>query len=153
MAKTTTTNGIATINLTDAELISALETLLAEVRARQAKAEEPKKASAKKTATSKATAKAVESKVEKPVAKATKASAKSTKATKVAETPSKASAKAYWVRNAEHNGIEVVFAEKPSTEIREHLKKSGFRWHNTRKVWFAKETEARVEVAKKACGF
>lgn len=52
-------------------------------------------------------------------------------------------------RNEEHHGIELKFAEKPSYAIREELKKNGFRWHNAKRVWYAKETPQRLEFARK----
>lgn len=46
--------------------------------------------------------------------------------------------------NEEKNGIEVKFNTKPDQEILNELKKNGFRWHRVKKVWYAKQTEERV---------
>ena len=32
--------------------------------------------------------------------------------------------------------------------ILEELKKAGFRWHNQKKIWYAKNTDERLELAK-----
>ena len=58
---------------------------------------------------------------------------------------------ASWARNEEHQGIEISFKEKPEKSIRDMLKSVGFRWHNTKQLWYAKETEARVKVAEMVC--
>lgn len=50
--------------------------------------------------------------------------------------------------NKQHNGIEISFDSKPSAAIREELKTAGFRWHNTRRVWYAKNTEERAQIAE-----
>lgn len=50
--------------------------------------------------------------------------------------------------NAEHNGIEIVFAGKPSVHTRDGLKKLGFRWHNAKRLWYAKNTAERMELAR-----
>jgi hypothetical protein len=54
-------------------------------------------------------------------------------------------------RNEELHGIEITFKEKPEKSIRDMLKSVGFRWHNTKGLWYAKETEARVKVAEMVC--
>lgn len=108
-------------------------------------------------------------KEEKPV-KAKKAKAEKKPTTKKAETkkaekkqskkaePKKAEptneevAKAYWRKNEEHKGIEVVFPSSPKAEIRTALKSNGFRWHNTKKMWFAKETKDRLALVKSLVG-
>lgn len=51
--------------------------------------------------------------------------------------------------NAEHNGIEISFNEKPAEAIRTAMKNLGFRWHGQRHVWYAKNTSERMELAKK----
>lgn len=142
MAKTNKTNNtMATIEL-NAETVAILEQIIAQYKANQT-VSEPKKATATKATKKSATAKAVESKPSKPAKAESKASAKATKATKTT---------AHWVRNAECKGIEIAFTDKPSNEVRESLKKAGYRWHNAKKVWYAKETESRVNVAIAVCG-
>lgn len=56
---------------------------------------------------------------------------------------------ATYVINEEHNGIEISFSDKPGDIIRDELKKQGFRWHNMKKVWYAKNTEKRLELAER----
>lgn len=51
--------------------------------------------------------------------------------------------------NEEHNGIEISFSEKPGDIIRDELKKQGFRWHNVKKVWYAKNTADRLNLAER----
>lgn len=50
--------------------------------------------------------------------------------------------------NTEKNGIELSFTEKPDTDTLTALKANGFRWHNKRKIWYAKKTEERLEIAE-----
>ncbi|XZI06019.1 hypothetical protein ACSXDM_15755 (plasmid) [Clostridium perfringens] len=47
--------------------------------------------------------------------------------------------------NEEKNGIEVKFNTKPAQEVINDLKVNGFRWHRVKKVWYAKQTEERME--------
>lgn len=54
--------------------------------------------------------------------------------------------------NNEFNGIELTFAGKPAEEIREAMKAAGFRWHRQKKLWYAKNTAERMELAKKLSG-
>lgn len=51
--------------------------------------------------------------------------------------------------NEECNGIEISFSEKPGDIIRDKLKKAGFRWHSVKKVWYAKRSESREELAER----
>ena len=107
--------------------LSAKNPVKAEPKPKKAKAE-PKKATAKKRS-KKAEPKKAEAVVEN----------KPTKEEIV---------KAYWQRNAEHKGLEVVFPSSPKAEIRTALKTNGFRWHNTKKLWFAKETKERLALVE-----
>lgn len=50
--------------------------------------------------------------------------------------------------NTEHNGIEISFEGKPAASTRDALKKIGFRWHNARRIWYAKNTPERLELAR-----
>lgn len=50
--------------------------------------------------------------------------------------------------NKELNGIEIKFDCKPISSTLESLKKSGFRWHRQKKVWYAKQTPERIELAQ-----
>ena len=56
---------------------------------------------------------------------------------------------ATYALNAEHNGIEITFAEKPYEIIRDEMKNLGFRWHNGKKMWYAKQTAERLELAER----
>ena len=52
--------------------------------------------------------------------------------------------------NAEHNGVEVYFPGKPSDSVREALKRAGYRWHGTKKCWYASRTEAHLQALRAA---
>lgn len=54
--------------------------------------------------------------------------------------------------NPQFNGIELTFAGKPADDIREAMKAAGFRWHNQKKLWYAKQTAERLALAKKLSG-
>lgn len=42
------------------------------------------------------------------------------------------------VINEEHQGEELYFDEKPTSEIITTLKKNGYRWHRTKHCWYRK---------------
>lgn len=50
--------------------------------------------------------------------------------------------------NQELNGIEIRFDCKPIAAALEALKKNGFRWHHQKKMWYAKNTPERLEMAQ-----
>ena len=50
--------------------------------------------------------------------------------------------------NQELNGIEITFDQKPLQGTLDGLKKLGFRWHRQKKLWYAKQTPERLELAK-----
>lgn len=52
--------------------------------------------------------------------------------------------------NAEHDGVEVYFPGKPADSVREALKRAGYRWHGTKKCWYATRTEERLQVLRDA---
>ena len=52
--------------------------------------------------------------------------------------------------NEEKRGLEVWFPSVPSAAVREGLKRSGFRWHKARKVWYARKSPAAEEAAARA---
>ena len=54
--------------------------------------------------------------------------------------------------NNELKGIELVFESKPAQEILTAIKAAGFRWHNLKKLWYAKQTPERMELAEKLAG-
>lgn len=50
--------------------------------------------------------------------------------------------------NKELNGIEINFDSKPAQAVIDTLKTNGFRWHNVKKLWYAKNTAERLAVAE-----
>ena len=50
--------------------------------------------------------------------------------------------------NQELNGIEIRFDTKPLQATLDGLKKIGFRWHRQKKIWYAKNTPERLELAQ-----
>ena len=50
--------------------------------------------------------------------------------------------------NQELNGIEIRFDAKPLQATLDGLKKLGFRWHRQKKIWYAKNTPERLELAQ-----
>jgi len=50
------------------------------------------------------------------------------------------------IKNEQLNGIEIYFETKPKQEILNNLKENGFRWHNVKKCWYAKESETTLEI-------
>lgn len=51
--------------------------------------------------------------------------------------------------NQELNGIEITFDSKPAEAVRDELKNNGFRWHKAKKLWYAKNTPERLELAQR----
>lgn len=54
--------------------------------------------------------------------------------------------------NNDLNGIEISFESKPNTETITALKANGFRWHNVKKLWYAKQTKERIKLAVSLSG-
>lgn len=50
--------------------------------------------------------------------------------------------------NQSLNGIELKFEGKPVMGILSELKENGFRWHPKKKIWYAKQTPERLELAQ-----
>jgi hypothetical protein len=50
--------------------------------------------------------------------------------------------------NKEKNGVEVIFATRPATEILFQLKAAGFRWHHGLGFWYAKRNEETLALAQ-----
>jgi len=50
--------------------------------------------------------------------------------------------------NSELNGIEIYFDTKPLNDIITSLKNNHWRWHNTKKCWYAKQTPEALELAE-----
>ena len=55
---------------------------------------------------------------------------------------------AYYTLNQELNGIEISFDSKPAADTLTALKAAGYRWHRVKKVWYAKQTADRINLAK-----
>lgn len=53
------------------------------------------------------------------------------------------------VLNEEHKGIELTFSAKPEARFLAELKENGFKWHNQRKLWYAKQSEKTIALAGK----
>lgn len=51
--------------------------------------------------------------------------------------------------NQEYHGLELIFDQRPDQSVIDSLKEQGFRWHNKKKLWFAKETETRLAFANR----
>ncbi len=49
--------------------------------------------------------------------------------------------------NKRYNGVEITFSSKPAASVRDQLKSSGFRWHATRKLWYASATDQHIALA------
>ena len=58
---------------------------------------------------------------------------------------------ATYMINEEHKGLEVSFTAKPSRETLDSLKAAGFRWHNVKKLWYAKNTAERLALVSGIC--
>lgn len=50
--------------------------------------------------------------------------------------------------NQQLNGIEITFSSKPTAVILDALKAVGFRWHNEKRLWYARQNEKTLEVAE-----
>ena len=50
-------------------------------------------------------------------------------------------------RNAEKDGIEIFFDDKPDETMRDRIKSNGFRFGKYKKCWYAKYTPTRWEFA------
>ena len=53
------------------------------------------------------------------------------------------------VLNNEKNGVELYFQNKPETNILSMLKECGYRWHNVKKCWYAKQNTETMNTAHK----
>ena len=51
--------------------------------------------------------------------------------------------------NDKLKGVELYFEEKPEQTILDGLKSNGFRWHNGKKCWYAKQSEKTMAEAQK----
>lgn len=49
--------------------------------------------------------------------------------------------------NNDKNGIELRFDQKPSLEVLEVIRGTGFRWSNKQKMWYAKQSKTTIAIA------
>jgi hypothetical protein len=49
--------------------------------------------------------------------------------------------------NEEKQGIEIKFIDKPNDIVRAKLRKFGFKWHAKKLIWWARNSDERLEVA------
>lgn len=54
--------------------------------------------------------------------------------------------------NEEKNGVEIYFTDKPSEDVRNMMKASGFRWSKYNKCWYAKQSDKTLAIAKQLVG-
>lgn len=59
---------------------------------------------------------------------------------------------ASYALNEDKNGVEISFNEKPLETVRVEMKQLGFRWHRGKKVWYAKQSESRLNFVNKLVG-
>jgi len=50
--------------------------------------------------------------------------------------------------NEQHDGVEVVFANRPADAVLETLKAAGFRWSRPQRLWYAKRNATRLALAR-----
>lgn len=55
--------------------------------------------------------------------------------------------------NNEKTGIEIRFDARPIQGTLDLLKSNGFRWHSQKKLWYAKKTPERLELAQRIITF
>lgn len=54
--------------------------------------------------------------------------------------------------NEEKNGIEVKFGDKPEQSVLDGLKAHGFRWSKPQKMWYARQSDERLEFVRSLDG-
>ena len=54
--------------------------------------------------------------------------------------------------NDERNGVELTFSEKPSEDVRSRLKATGFRWSRRQGLWYARQSEGTLSLARELSG-
>lgn len=136
--------GVHPLNVVQADDSEAVKAITQAVMARVKEDKTMTKSAVNTTKTSKKTNKKAEPKKAEPVKKT------AVKATK-AQTES-VGVKATFELNAEHNGVEIKFTEKPSAEVRAEMKALKFRWHGAKQLWYAKQSAETIALAEKICG-
>lgn len=51
--------------------------------------------------------------------------------------------------NQEHNGLELYFADKPDESVLTTLKSASWRYHRTKRCWYARQNTANEEIARR----
>ena len=55
---------------------------------------------------------------------------------------------ATYTLNAEKNGIEITFSNKPAAAVLDILKAAGYRWSRARRIWWAHQSPKALETAQ-----
>lgn len=55
---------------------------------------------------------------------------------------------AIYTLNAAKNGVEIRFDSKPAADVLEAIKAAGYRWSRTQRLWWARQNEKTLAVAK-----
>ena len=137
-------NGVHPLNVVQADDTEAVKAITQAVMARAKEDKKMTKSAVNTAKTSKKTSKKTEPKKAEPV--------KKTPVKKTQEQTESVGVKATFTLNDEHNGIEIKFTEKPSTEVRAEMKALKFRWHQTKGLWYAKQSAETIALAEKICG-
>lgn len=56
---------------------------------------------------------------------------------------------AHYILNNKLNGVEIYFDSKPEDSIRSEMKSVGFRWSQRQGMWYARQSETTLAIAKK----
>lgn len=56
---------------------------------------------------------------------------------------------AHYLLNDKLNGVEIYFDSKPEESVRSEMKSAGFRWSQRQGMWYAKQSETTLAIAKK----
>lgn len=56
-----------------------------------------------------------------------------------------------YVLDKEHNVVEIYFDSCPASFIREKIKANGYRWNSSKKCWYAKQSQERIDMAIHIC--
>lgn len=59
---------------------------------------------------------------------------------------------AYYIKNDEHNGIEIYFGGKPSDDILEELKLRRWKWYRQKGCWYNRASVENEDFARFICG-
>jgi hypothetical protein len=59
---------------------------------------------------------------------------------------------ATWKLNDAKGGVEIKFAGRPDDSVKDRIKAAGFRWSSQQGLWYAKQSPARIALAKALAG-